>query len=299
MPQIIEYNKYKLSRIIAIQELVSADYIEGCFAGRNYHLHSDAWELVYCSNGSAEVITGDTTITLSEAQMYLIHPGTLHDINTNDQSARILVVSFTCNTDDLLRQMRSCIMHATGREEQLFSVLMEELQTGFVSEADRIHLVNFTPSNTARIGTEQIICSNLEVILLLSLREITKNAGEIVSTDQLKKAMQAHLARQVTEYIHEHFDEPVNGETIARQFHYSRTRLAVLYKEATGQGINEALNNERIERAKELLQKGALTIAETAAKTGFSSREYFTKKFSTIVGCTPTDYIHRHVTRDE
>ena len=48
---------------------------------------------------------------------------------------------------------------------------------------------------------------------------------------------------------------------------------------------------EQMERAKELLREGVLTITAVANATGFSSVHYFSRTFKSVVGMSPREYI--------
>ena len=80
-------------------------------------------------------------------------------------------------------------------------------------------------------------------------------------------------------------------ESLAKEFHYSRTRLSVLFKEATGQTINEYITLERISKAKHLLLEGKMSMTQISRAVGYSSPQYFSRRFSQMVGCTPSDYL--------
>ena len=51
----------------------------------------------------------------------------------------------------------------------------------------------------------------------------------------------------------------------------------------------EFLRKIRLEKAKQILETGSLTIGEICYKVGFSSPSYFTKCFKSHFGILPTD----------
>jgi AraC family transcriptional regulator len=50
---------------------------------------------------------------------------------------------------------------------------------------------------------------------------------------------------------------------------------------------------QRVERAKQLLRRGELAIADIALKVGFADQTHFTKHFRKITGVTPAKFCCR------
>ena len=65
----IQYEKYWLRRIISVQAVVSADYVEGRMSAMHDHTHQDAWELVYVCDGQVQVQKNEEIIPLRRDQM--------------------------------------------------------------------------------------------------------------------------------------------------------------------------------------------------------------------------------------
>ena len=63
------------------------------------------------------------------------------------------------------------------------------------------------------------------------------------------------------------------------------------FKEATGLPPHQYVIARRVERAKQLLQgDGDLTLAQVAARTGFSDQSQFCLHFKRLVGVTPGQF---------
>lgn len=69
--------------------------------------------------------------------------------------------------------------------------------------------------------------------------------------------------------------------------------LSRLFSGAERMRLSRYINENRIQRAKELLTGTNAQIGEIADSTGFSDRAYFAKVFRTFGGCSPTVY-RRH-----
>jgi len=287
---VIHYEKYRLSRLITVQELVSADYLQGVHLAAEEHVHKDAWELCVCMEGQLLVMKNRRCVLIDPGEIALIQPGTIHGIGSDRKETTAFIVSFTGGGEHL-RSLQDSIVAASEEQLQLFSRMIEELKHSFVQDRDVLRLCHFDPSEDSPLGAEQMICSYLEQAIILLLRKVTMHQGEIVRTSRFKDAMQNYLAKQVSAYIDNHLSERLTVESIAENFHYSRSRLSTLFKAATGLGVGEVVTYRRICRAKILLLEQKKTIAQIAEEVGFTSPQYFSHKFMQEVGCSPSRYV--------
>jgi AraC family transcriptional regulator len=94
--------------------------------------------------------------------------------------------------------------------------------------------------------------------------------------------------RAVVEYIEGNLDASPTLEQMAAIVRLSAYHFARQFKAATGLPPHQYVIARRVERAKELLQAGTdLSLAEVAARTGFSDQSQFCHHFKRLVGVTP------------
>ena len=74
--------------------------------------------------------------------------------------------------------------------------------------------------------------------------------------------------------------ETVTGVTINRDIDTADSPM----------GINDCINNFRIEKALQMLRETNCNMLEISEAVGFSSQRYFSTFFKKMVGCTPTKY---------
>ena len=98
------------------------------------------------------------------------------------------------------------------------------------------------------------------------------------------------IAYELQAYIQDHLSEHITLESLTRQFHYSRSYLTAQFRMTTGMSIMEYISRLRIQRAKELLLDGGMTVAQIAEELGYSSMQYFSQCFKQAVGCSPSRY---------
>src|SRR5271157_1157683 len=97
--------------------------------------------------------------------------------------------------------------------------------------------------------------------------------------------------RAVVEYIEEHLDASPTLEQLAAVARLSPYHFARQFKTATGLPPHQYVIARRVERAKQLLQGGGdFSLAQVAARAGFSDQSVFSHHFKRIVGVTPGQF---------
>ncbi len=91
-------------------------------------------------------------------------------------------------------------------------------------------------------------------------------------------------------YVDHHVYEPLSLEKLAEDHFLSANYCSQLFKSATGKTFSNYVRDKRIVRAKELLEKSAMSITDVAAAVGYDDIHYFTRIFSTQVGMPPRKY---------
>ncbi len=77
---------------------------------------------------------------------------------------------------------------------------------------------------------------------------------------------------------------------LAEAVNLSSSRLAHLFKNEIGVSPQRYLNNVRLEKARELLENGLLSVKEIAAEVGFPNVSCFCRSFKLRYGTTPREY---------
>ena len=96
--------------------------------------------------------------------------------------------------------------------------------------------------------------------------------------------------RAVVEYIEEHLGAGPTLEQLAAVAGLSVYHFARQFKVATGLPPHEYVIARRVERAKQFLQGGDLSLAEVAAQAGFSDQSQFSRHFKRLIGVTPGQF---------
>lgn len=91
-------------------------------------------------------------------------------------------------------------------------------------------------------------------------------------------------------YLSEHCAESFTEQDLASLFGMSRFQFSREFKKASGQTFQNYVTSFRIERAKMLLTKKGVLIADVASAVGFGDPAYFTRVFTRVVGISPSSY---------
>jgi AraC family transcriptional regulator len=97
--------------------------------------------------------------------------------------------------------------------------------------------------------------------------------------------------RAVVEYVEEHLDASPTLEQMAAVARLSPYHFARQFKAATGLPPYQYVIARRVERAQQLLRQGRdISLAEVAARAGFSDQSQFSQHFKRLVGVTPGQF---------
>jgi AraC-like DNA-binding protein len=98
------------------------------------------------------------------------------------------------------------------------------------------------------------------------------------------------LFRAACLYIDENYDKTITREIVARQLGISPNYFSRVFSEQGGMTFSDHLNAVRIGKARMMLEKYDLSLAQIARRCGFHDFNYFLKVFKKRVGRTPTEY---------
>lgn len=108
--------------------------------------------------------------------------------------------------------------------------------------------------------------------------------------DQQKiEQIKTHLVNYVKE-LEKKESVPKISEYLAEKMHHNYASLSKLFSDHEDTTIEKYLIHLKIERVKELLSYGELTLSEIAWKLKYSSVQYLSNQFKQITGMSVTDY---------
>jgi AraC-like DNA-binding protein len=98
----------------------------------------------------------------------------------------------------------------------------------------------------------------------------------------------------VLEYVRGHLSEPLTVADMADLVSLSPSAFAHLFRDVTGRSPYQFLKEMRLDRARELLVDGDLTVARISKDVGYASVSHFITEFRGRFGVTPRAYYDAH-----
>lgn len=156
----------------------------------------------------------------------------------------------------------------------------EELEQLFIK------IVEVGQSTT--IYSENLAMSMLEQFLIRRAQETSNTHPPNIDTRVL----------QVCNYLIDTLDEhEFMLDTVAQKVCLSTSRIAHIFKDQMGMSIGEWRQEQRVSRAKILLQTTNMSIADIGRSIGFEDQLYFSRIFKKRIGLSPQKY--RYSTQEQ
>jgi AraC family transcriptional regulator len=115
------------------------------------------------------------------------------------------------------------------------------------------------------------------------------STGRVVREPASSRLTVTHL-RLLDEYIHAHMDQKISLADLATCLHLSVPHFERMFRTTTHQPPYRYVLEIRLERARVLLRRTRLTVAEVALQCGFSSQSHFTAHFTRHTGVSPARF---------
>ncbi len=123
------------------------------------------------------------------------------------------------------------------------------------------------------------------------LRKRFSKASVIKPTEVTAVSVDQAFLEKIIKMIEYHFDKPeFSNEVLAETMHMSISQLNRKLNALVGQPAGQLIRSMRLQRAADLLEQKAGSIAEICYQMGFSDQAYFSRAFKKQFGCSPSEY---------
>lgn len=102
-------------------------------------------------------------------------------------------------------------------------------------------------------------------------------------------SLSGHRLKQVLALIEEQLAQDLSLQGIAAAVGLSSSHLTTLFRKAMGTPVYQYVVRRRVERAKELLQEGTLSVAEVALAVGFAHQSHMARHMVRTLGVRPSE----------
>jgi AraC family transcriptional regulator len=131
----------------------------------------------------------------------------------------------------------------------------------------------------------------LSLVLMHELNRLERTTSQTVRP--LSGGLPPWQRKRLVEFIEEHLAEEISLATLAELVNLSLFHFARAFKQSFGVPPHRYHSDRRMDRARSLLQRPALSVTQVGAQTGFRETSSFTRAFRRFTGLTPTEY-RRH-----
>jgi two-component system, response regulator YesN len=128
-------------------------------------------------------------------------------------------------------------------------------------------------------------------IIYRNVQELVLFCSKIFDLKEQIRDQKKDIIEICYDYIKTHYwNSQLTLEGIATSLNRNPTYISNLFVKKTGVTFREALNEVRIENAKNLLKETSMTVKEIASLSGFTHQQYFTKVFRQKTNQTPNQF---------
>jgi transcriptional regulator GlxA family with amidase domain len=211
-------------------------------------------------------------------------------VNTARRTASICSGAFVLAQAGLLEGKRATTHWAYARQ-------LQERFAGINVEADRIYVID------GSIWTSAGMTAGID----LALAMVEKDHGADLARSVAQKLVMYHRRaggqsqhsallelepksdriQTVLSYAREHLDQALSVEQLAEVARLSPRQFSRAFRAETGQSPAKAIENLRLEAARQMLERGRLTLDQIALETGFSDRRRMREAFLRAFGQPP------------
>ncbi len=234
------------------------------------HAHDPfQFELHYFLGGEGSFTNGSERYTIRPGQLFLSHPGEVHEIHPEGSSLTYYALLFDAEEDELLRS--GLETHALKRGFPFDLGLNER---GFFEGIKN----DFTlPDRYVRLAASHRLAA-----FLLDLISGTEPA-------ERRRRYDVHVERAIGLFQEYVFERRTLRE-ICTELEITEAHLIRLFKRTMGTTPMKYSQHVKMETATSLLLNTTMSIKEISWKLGFASQYHFSRRFKSFSGASPSDY---------
>ena len=280
------YIHHSIRTPIRVGELVTIHYFEYDKDYRYNGERHDFWELVYADRGRVISTCEGEEHLLSDGDLLLLPPNCFHTIRADRaKPANVFIISFT-ETGGALDGLGGRRLPLSATMKELIHSMVREGEGAFVLPMSRVSYQRLQPREDAPFGGEQMIKMRLEELLILLCRR--EASPKPWGAD--KARYDDDIAARVLQMLEEHIYGRLTLSDITAAMGYGKTYLSNIFKRVYGKSIMDCYTQLKINEAKYLLREGSMSVSQISDSLGFSSPQYFSKRFAAMAKMPPRQY---------
>lgn len=246
-------------------------------------------EIIYMLEGTALMYDGSTEYTVSEGEMLLFHPQSVHSIYAADGfPLRYAVIKLDINRMNMSSsyspKLRSVFKYAEKNGMNIFF----SSEAAREADAERIFLRCIAEMKAQKYSFELVVRSDIYRLLIGILRS-WQSGGFIIDSEAFAEDSRYDVFN-ITEYIDENMSGGIKVSDIAGLCKMSYSYFAKQFLSVYGKTCKEYIEEMRIYKVEEFLVFTDFDLTYISQETGFSDCSHMIKSFKRHRGITPKQF---------
>lgn len=245
-----------------------------CEAGWDWHpAPLNDFDLWYALSGEGEMRINDEHYPIQKGSCFLIRPGdqpqATQDIN---HTLRVIFIHFQCQPQQVLA---ANINRLPARSTQLLETFYFETLLNRILELDSWNA-------EFRAAEFDLIIKQL-IIILCREQQQQQQLSPLENKHR-------HLITQMISQLHDHSGSAMTNDQLAERAGMSPSYFKKIFKKVTGMPIKQYRVEQRLQRAKHLLQETSMNVSQVADALDYANVYYFSNQFKQHFGHPPSHF---------
>ena len=249
---------------------------------QNPHTH-EYYQIYYVIKGSLEHFTENDSSVLSQGDMFIIPPKSMHYIRQADDAV-FYSFSFTLeslgNMDSVNKLSLNFLRTLSENKFVRAKVSLPENQVLNINSIMEKLYKEFNEQALA-YGEVMRACAIILITLLARVYYQEQSNDLVVSNVQNRQQVMYCI-----DYVKQNYSENFSLTEMVKMSAMSKSVFCKLFKETSGRTFNQFVNYTKIQTAKELLKKGYLAC-DVCSMVGYNDFATFFRNFKKFTGKSP------------
>jgi len=248
-----------------------------------WHIHPE-YELVYVKNGQGTLRIGNKVHKYQNGTLVVLGGHIPHSDFGNKQykNGKEVVVQFS---RAFVEEKLSIFPEFNAIKKLIHSsqfvlIFNDDVKTHIGTQFERF----------AELNHQEKLINLFTILNYLSKQE---NYIHLFNQDMLYtfREKESYRLQHIFKYVNRNYHERMTTQDISKKVGLTPNSFSRFFKKMTNRTFMDFLNEFRIRKAMDEMDKGHITIAEAMYKSGFRSPSYFSKQFFKYQKMTPSRYL--------
>lgn len=248
-----------------------------------WHIHPE-YEIVYIKNGTGTLKIADKIRRYTNGTLLFLGGNIPHsDFGNKDRTDNLeVVVQFTKEFIDKKLTL--------FREFAKINALLENANNVLIFDSDTKYTLGREFEKFDALDNQSRLINLLSILDYMS----NKNTFEKLFNTRMThsyRTKEIYRLEQVFEYLNKNYNRKVRIMEIASKVGLTPNSFSRFFKKMTKRKFIDFLNEFRISKAIEKMNRKNPNIAEILYESGFNDPSYFTRQFRKYQGVSPSEYL--------